>query len=79
VNAMEVLEAFDVSGDLEEGLEKFRKWLDGFDPLDVVARRIENSSELTKEQIFHSKHRTARTRWIAPANFPANNVIQVSS
>jgi 5'-3' exonuclease len=81
VNSMEVLEAFDVSVNLEEGLEKFRKWLDGFDPLDVLARRIDNSSELhhTKEQTFHSKHRTARTRWIAPANFPADNVMQVSS
>jgi DNA excision repair protein ERCC-5 len=79
VNSMEILEAFDVSGDLEEGLEKFRKWLDGFDPLDVEARRIESSSGATKEQTFHSKHRTARTRWIAPTNFPADNVIQVSS
>jgi DNA excision repair protein ERCC-5 len=77
VNSMEVLESFDVSVDLKGGLEKFREWLDGFDPSEAMAMKTNvDDSDSTKEQAFHAKHRTARTGWIAPNNFPANDVVQ---
>ena len=75
VNGMEVLQAFDCTDSVKEGLSKFRKWMDGFDPED--ARKLKGSSddELTAEQRFRRKHKTARTQWIAPKNFPADNVM----
>jgi len=77
VNGMEVLQAFDVAQDCEEGLKRFRKWLDGFDPFDQskkgATREVSNRSE--QEQVFHRKHHTARTRWIAPKHFPDAKVL----
>lgn len=69
VNGMEIIEAFDVSEDLKAGLIRFRKWLDGFDPFDTLSV-AKGKEEVTKEQIFHRKHHTARTRWVAPKFFP---------
>jgi DNA excision repair protein ERCC-5 len=76
VNAMEVLETFDVSTDLKSGLTSFKKWLDGFDPGYVLALKNAEDCVSSKEQLFHSKHRTARTRWIAPENFPSDSVMK---
>jgi DNA excision repair protein ERCC-5 len=76
VNGMEIIDAFDVSQDLKIGLEKFRKWLDGFNPFDsiTVAKPVEDEL-LTKERVFHRKHQSARTRWIAPKFFPDPKVL----
>jgi hypothetical protein len=82
---MEVLQAFDVARDCEAGLQRFRQWLDGFDPNDL-SKHSKNKKKadvddggavvvLNKEQIFHKKHHTARTRWIAPKNFPDAKVL----
>ena len=69
VNGMEVLQAFDVSDDIKSGLAKFRQWLDGFEPTDIVATRTPAEKE------FHNKHRSARNRWIAPKDFPSPSVL----
>lgn len=75
VNAMEVLKAFDVTHSTKDGLTQFREWLDGFDPFDegTGASGIEIQTSLVRE--FHSKHKTARTRWTIPETFPAENVL----
>ena len=76
VNGMEVVSSFDVSTDLKGGLEKFRTWLNGFEPIvEAKARKDTGSGEITKEQAFHIKHRSARNRWNAPENFPSGGVI----
>ena len=62
----------------ESGLKRFRKWLDGFDPNDLTQKsKPEDAGEVRseKEQIFHRKHHTARTRWIAPKHFPDAKVL----
>jgi len=69
VNGMEVLQAFDVSSDVKGGLTMFRKWLDGFEPTDSVTTRT------LAEKEFSNKHRTARTRWSAPKDFPSPSVL----
>ena len=74
VNGMEVIQAFDVSKNLKEGLTRFRKWLDGFDPADVI-ESSNGASESSKEHSFHKKHHSARTRWITPKNFPDPKVL----
>jgi 5'-3' exonuclease len=85
VNGMEVLQAFDVAQDCEAGLKRFRKWLDGFDPNDLTKKNLNNNETFEdatggiirseKEQLFHRKHHTARTRWIAPKHFPDAKVL----
>jgi 5'-3' exonuclease len=74
VNGMEIIQTFDVSQDLNAGLARFRQWLDGFDPTDVIEIQ-KGKTEMTKEHIFHRKHHTARTRWIAPKHFPDPKVL----
>ena len=77
VNAMEILETFDVSEDLKAGLMSFKKWLDGFDPaVDALNVKGAELEPQTKEQKFHAKHKTARTRWIAD-NFPSEAALHV--
>ena len=74
VNGMEILQAFSVRESVQDGLTSFRKWLDGFDPLDIV----DSSDDSPNESIyshFHKKHKLARTRWTAPTNFPDNAVL----
>jgi len=70
VNGMEILNAFSVDDSAEgikNGLQRLRDWLDGFgDPV----------SSSTKEVGFHNKHKSARTRWIAPADFPSHGIIK---
>lgn len=81
VNGMEVLQAFDVDQNCKAGLIRFRKWLDGFDPKDLTKdHKSEDSQDAgnvrsEKEQVFHRKHHTARTRWIAPKHFPDAKVL----
>ena len=76
VNGMELLQAFPVSdsGDgIKDGLQQFREWLDGFgDP------SLDESDKLAslKVKTFHKKHHSARTRWVAPADFPSAGIIQ---
>ena len=76
VNGMEVLQAFEVADGVKNGLTRFRKWLDGFDP---ASRKNDpddpSSSELNEEQKFHRKHRSARARWIPPKYFPDEKVL----
>ena len=71
VNGMEILQAFAVDDSAEgikNGLQRLREWLDGFgEPL---------SSSSQKEVVFHNKHKSARTRWIAPADFPSHGIIK---
>lgn len=74
VNGMEIVDAFNVSSDLKVGLEKFRQWLDGFNPFDSL-NMAEADVDMTKEHIFHRKHHSARTRWIAPKYFPDPKVL----
>jgi len=79
VNGMEILQAFDVADDCEAGLTRFRKWLDGFDPLDLAKLRksVEDTTGFStdREKLFHRKHHTARTRWVAPKHFPDVKVL----
>ena len=72
VNAMEVLKAFPVSNSVEEGLKEFRKWLDGFELED----KEEGNPAIAE---FKRKHRTARSRWVVPRDFPAKPVLQAYS
>jgi DNA excision repair protein ERCC-5 len=76
VNGMEVVQAFDVADGVKSGLTRFRKWLDGFDPASRMnAPDDASSSELSNEQKFHRKHRSARARWIPPKYFPDEKVL----
>jgi len=74
VNGMEILQVFDVSKDVKEGLVDFRKWLEGFDPSDALGSNPD-ADALSVEQRFHAKHRSARSRWIPPKHFPAPDVL----
>ncbi len=74
VNGMEIVQAFDVSSNLKAGLEKFRRWLDGFNPFDSL-NVAQGEVEMTTEHIFHRKHHSARTRWVAPKYFPDPKVL----
>ena len=73
---MEIVTHFDVSENLREGLQRFRSWLDGFEPVvEANARKDPGAKARTKEQKFHVKHKSARNRWDAPENFPSESVI----
>lgn len=77
VNGMEILHAFDVHEDCKAGLTRFKQWLDGFDLADASSSKdgIDGVNPLSKERIFHNKHRSARTRWIASKTFPDPKVL----
>ena len=76
VNGMEVVTHFNVSKNLKEGLQRFRAWLDGFEPIvEANSRKDPGAKARTKEQKFHIKHRTARNRWEAPETFPSESVM----
>ena len=76
VNGMEVLSAFPVPGPdgVEASLLEFRRWLEGFDPLDLVTGDTTVTQGMSEQQRFHQKHKSARNRWDAPKNFPAKEV-----
>jgi DNA excision repair protein ERCC-5 len=81
VNAMELLEAYDVADNLEGGLGDFKKWLDGFDPFVDGRSKIHQSEDENpgvgrKRERFHEQHKSARTRWVAPSNFPSKEVMK---
>ena len=69
VNGMEVLQAFDVSSSVKDGLSSFRQWLDGIDATDDYNAMTPAMKE------FHIKHQSARTRWAAPHDFPSASVL----
>lgn len=76
VNGMEVVTSFGVEENLKDGLQKFRTWLDGFEPIvEAKSRKDPGAKNRTKEQKFHIKHRSARNRWSAPETFPSDNVL----
>ena len=76
VNGMEIVTHFNVSDNLKEGLQRFRAWLDGFEPIvEAKSRKDPGAKARTKEQKFHIKHRTARNRWDAPETFPSESVM----
>ena len=77
VNGMEVLDGFDVANDCRDGLRRFRKWLDGFNPADLARKDVRTADPdvTSKEQSFHKAHRSARNRWIAPKYFPDEKVL----
>jgi DNA excision repair protein ERCC-5 len=78
VNAMEILQAFPVSSGVKEGLSEFRTWLDGFNPSEEIGD-IDNTAASTNQNKFHKKHKSARSRWLAPKDFPAENVFHAYS
>ena len=70
VNGMEILQAFpveDSESGVKEGLQRFRDWLDGIDEL--------HDPGSAKEVLFHKKHKSARTRWSCPSDFPSQAVL----
>jgi len=70
VNAMEILEAFDMSAGTKDGLVKFKRWLDGIDVL-------ETGADIPQEvRAFHEKHRSARATWTTPDGFPSDSVLK---
>lgn len=74
VNATEIVQAFCCDGGEEEregesssslslperGLQKFKAWLNDFDPLNEVSVQEEGDKNLTALQQFYHKHRKAR-------------------
>lgn len=80
VNGMEILQAFPVDN-IKEGLQEFREWLDGFgdDPSLLKNDGDDESTYLSRRKIFHKKHKSARTRWIAPSDFPSEAIITAYS
>ena len=77
VNAMEVLNAFDFSGGAREGLQAFKKWLDGMDLPGAID--VHEADMHPKVKAFHEKHKSARRRWITPEGFPVENVLKAYS
>ena len=77
VNGMEILKAFGPwDGDttkVAECLKAFRKWMDGYD----FEQNVYADNEHVLE--FQKKHRSARSRWILPPDFPAANILQAYS
>jgi len=73
VNGMEILKSFPVSPSIETGLQKFRQWLDGFDLDDGDEDENPNIAE------FRRKHKSARSRWICPKDFPSPTVLHAYS
>ena len=71
VNGMEILQAFtigDSADGIKKGLSAFREWLDGIDD-------ASSSSSQKEVAVFHKKHKSARTRWVAPSDFPSEGII----
>lgn len=80
VNGMEILQAFPVD-DIRQGLQEFRDWLDGFgdDPALPDEDGKDETTYTTRRMLFHKKHKSARTRWIAPSDFPSQAIINAYS
>jgi len=76
VNGLEILQAFPVANGVKEGLTAFRKWLDGFGDEITCDSDSSSDSKIARERLFHEKHRSARSRWTAPKDFPAPSVMQ---
>lgn len=77
VNGMEILQAFTVDDSEEgvrDGLQRFRGWLEQLDGFDGPANA--GSDEASKALLFHRKHKSARTRWACPADFPSAAIVK---
>ena len=75
VNGMELLQAWPISDSadgIRDGLQAFKTWLDSFDE---PSENINNRTTASKQWLFHKKHKSARTRWVAPADFPSQAII----
>jgi 5'-3' exonuclease len=73
VNATEIVHAFPapVDGPPEEGLRRFKAWLDGFDPVKDLGRdKAGEAPTADPVEQFHRKHRNARNRWMVGERFP---------
>mmetsp|Transcript_7049 Transcript_7049/g.13296 ORF Transcript_7049/g.13296 Transcript_7049/m.13296 type:complete len:1123 (-) Transcript_7049:134-3502(-) len=70
VNGMEILKAFPVSEGIIDGLNAFKNWLDGFE----IDEKTNNYNPSIAE--FTKKHKSARSRWLLPSNFPSTFVLQ---
>jgi DNA excision repair protein ERCC-5 len=70
VNGMEILKAFPVSESVLDGLTAFRNWLDGFE----LDEKTNSDNSIIAE--FTKKHKSARSRWLLPSNFPSAYVLQ---
>jgi hypothetical protein len=78
VNGMEILQAFpidDSEDGVKVGLQRFREWLDGFEEPSLDGYDDDVSHHSHKEYLFHKKHRSARTRWVAPVDFPSSGIL----
>jgi len=75
VNAMEILQVFDTSLNVKSGLENFRKWLDDFDLSDATGLPFTEAEAPLGIESFHKTHKSFRSRWVCPKNFPANDVL----
>jgi len=75
VNAMELLQAFDMSKGVKHGLSRFKKWLDGIEVPEGVGGRRDSSDLTGPERLFDEKHKSARNRWTTPEGFPSDLVI----
>lgn len=78
VNGMEILQSFvieDGKDGIRDGLQKFREWLDGIDD-PLADDDNESATYLSRVKLFHKKHQSARTRWIAPEDFPSKQIIE---
>jgi hypothetical protein len=75
VNGMEVLQTFtihDSDEGISDGLQRFREWLDGFGyPSSDVCDDVSSQ----RVALFHKKHKSARTRWVAPSDFPSRGIM----
>ncbi len=69
MNAMEVLEAFDMSKGTKEGLKGFKNWLDGIDLLDKEkADRIRSAEPVRNHGLFSKAERVLTIAgWSEPA------------
>lgn len=76
VNAMEILNVFDTTQNVKSGLLGFRRWLDDFDLSDVAGLPSNEKESVPGMQAFHKAHKSFRTRWVCPKNFPADDVLK---
>mmetsp|Transcript_14036 Transcript_14036/g.21432 ORF Transcript_14036/g.21432 Transcript_14036/m.21432 type:complete len:1096 (+) Transcript_14036:226-3513(+) len=76
VNAMEILNVFDTTQNVKSGLLGFRRWLDDFDLSDVAGLPSIETESVPGMQAFHKAHKSFRTRWVCPKNFPADDVLK---
>lgn len=75
VNAVEIMSTFPGY----DGLVEFEKWVNGIDE-DIIALAGEISSSgvrasISQKKEFKNKHKSARTSWVLPNDFPSKEVM----